>query len=168
LVNLHNTTKLIAVCDKTGHTTQVLKKILNFCGRDGIRVSSAAEPAEPTLHPMVLLFCDAVKVPDADRFSICVANYDIAARPELQGLQLVTFSVESDSADFTARNIHRTQDGCTAFEIVGVGVIGRVKLAGDSTKYVEAVLAAAAAAISSGIAFAEVLEALNHIEIEDE
>lgn len=168
LANLYNTSKLIAVCDKTGHTTQVLKKMLHFCGRDSIRVLPASAPADPALYPAVLLFCDAVKIPDADRFSACVANYNIAARPELQGLNPVTFSVESDSADFTARNIRRTQDDCTAFEIVGVGVIGRVRLAGDSTRYVETVLAAAAAAISAGIAFAEVLEALNHIEIEDE
>lgn len=146
----------------------MLKKILAFCGRGSIRVVPAGEPAEPGFHPAVLLLCDATKIPDAERFPVCVAGYGIAAQPELQGLRPVTFSAESDSADFTARNIHRTKDGFTAFEIVGVGVIGRVRLAGDSTRYIEAVLAAAAAAISCGIAFAEVLEALNHIAIEDE
>ncbi|HEX3039023.1 MAG TPA: hypothetical protein VHP54_01845 [Caproiciproducens sp.] len=168
MANLHHTAKVIAVYDKNGYTTQVLKKILAFCGRGNCRVAPAGEPTEPGVHPAVLLLCDAVKAADADRFPVCVAGYDIAARPELQGLRPVTFSAESDSADFTARNIRRTQDGFTAFEIVGVGVIGRVRLAGDSVPYVGAVLAAAAAAISCGIAFAEVLEALNHIEIEEE
>ncbi len=168
MANLHNAAKLIAVCDKNGYTTQVLKKIFAYCGRGNCRVAPAGEPAEPESHPAVLLLCDTVKVPGAEQFPVCVAGYGIAARPELQGLRPVTFSAESDSADFTARNIRRTQDGFTAFEIVGVGVIGRVKLAGDSKRYVEAVLAAAAAAISGGIAFAEVLEALNRIEIEEE
>jgi hypothetical protein len=167
MANFHHAVKLIAVCDKSGYTTVVLKNILTLCGRSSYRVAPAGEPIGQEVQPAVLLFCDAEKVDYAERFSSCVAGYEIAGLPELEGLHPLTYSIASDSADFTARNIRRTADGFAAFEIVGVGVIGRVKLAAGCEKSVSTALAAAAAAIACGIPFAEVLEALNHIKIEE-
>ncbi len=46
-------------------------------------------------------------------------------------------------------------------------MIGRVRLAADSMDAVNSALAAAAAAIACGIPFAEVLDALNNIQIRD-
>jgi hypothetical protein len=167
MANIHYTAKRIAVCDKSGHTIAVLKDILALCGHSGFEVLPAEEPIGQDVQPLVLLFCDAEKIVDAPRFSTCVTDYELAARPELDGLHPLTYSITSNNADFTARNIRRTQDGFAAFEIVGVGIIGRVKLAAGCEQSVSTALAAAAACIACGIPFAEVLEALNHIKIED-
>jgi UDP-N-acetylmuramyl pentapeptide synthase len=165
--NFHSASKLIAVYDKIGHTTEVLKNILILCGRGSYTVASAEEPVGQNVEPMVLLFCNIEKVKNTQQFFTCVADYEFAGSPELDGLHPLTYSTVSDRADFTARNIRQTQDGFTAFEIVGTGVIGRVKLPAGCEQSVDTVLAAAAAAISCGISFAEVLEALNHLESKD-
>lgn len=167
MANFHPAEKLIAVSDKNGHTIAVLKNILTLCGRSSYHVAPAGGQLPPGVQPAVLLLCDAVKAGDAGQFSVCVAGYEFAALPELSAFHPLTYSVKSDSADFTARNIRQTQDGFTAFEIVGVGVIGRVKLAVRTPDSIETVLAAAAAAIACGIPFAEVLEAVNNMQIED-
>jgi hypothetical protein len=51
----HAAVKLIAVSDKSGHTTEVLKKILKFCGRGNYHVTPADSPFEPVLQPVVIL-----------------------------------------------------------------------------------------------------------------
>ena len=162
----HAAAKLIAVCDKSGHTTEVLKKILKICGRDNYHVMPADAPFEPALQPAVLLYYDVLTVGEACRFPLCVARYESAGLPQLQGLKPRTFSVENNRADFTACNIRRVES-LIQFEIVGVGVIGRVKLPCKYEPSVEILLAAAAAAISCGVPFAEVLEALNHFEAQE-
>ena len=66
----------------------------------------------------------------------CIA--DIKLQPEIagNGAHLVTFSDSSDSADFTARNIRVVGGDAVAFEIVGIGLIGRVRLNGTSERSV--------------------------------
>ncbi len=167
MANFHPAVKLIAVSEKSGYTIAVLKDILARCGRSCYRVVSVEEQLPPDASLAVLLLCSAAVPDDADRYSVCVAAYEFAAQPELAVLHPLTYSVKSDSADFTARNIRQTQDGFTAFEIVGVGVIGRVKLAARTEGAVCAALSAAAASIACGIPFAEVLDALNNMKIED-
>ena len=130
-------------------------------------VAAAGEPVSQDTQPMVLLLCDSKEAEYAKNFSICVADYELAALPALEGLKLLTYSTTSNSADFTARNIRQTPEGFTAFEIIGVGVIGRVKLVAGSEESIGCALAAAAAAIACGIPFAEVLDALNNIQIDD-
>lgn len=167
MANFHPAAKLIAVSDKRGYTIAVLKEILAWCGRANYLVVPAGEPVPQNVQPAVLLLCDAVKVADVGRFSACVAGYEFAAVPELAAVHPLTYSLKSDMADFTARNIRQTPDGYAAFEIVGVGVIGRIKLAAHTEDSIGAALAAAAASIACGIPFAEVLDALNNIKIED-
>ncbi len=159
--------KQIAVSDKNGHTISVLKNILALCGRENYVVAAAGEPVLQDTQPMALLLCDSKGAKCAKNFSFCVADYELAALPALTGLKLITYSTASNNADFTARNIRQTPDGFTAFEIIGVGVIGRVKLVVNSMESIGCALAATAAAIACGIPFAEVLDALNNIEIYD-
>ena len=78
--------------------------------------------------------------------------------------QCKTYSSKTDLADFTARNIRFTTAGFVAFEIVGVGIIGRVKLNTRDSGAVDDALAASAAAVATGIPFADVLKALNSID----
>ncbi len=58
-------------------------------------------------------------------------NYDLPVKLDTKKLdkcRVLTYSTSSDNADFTARNAHCIQEFGCAFEIVGVGVIGRIKL----------------------------------------
>lgn len=162
-----HTKKQIAVSDKNGHTISVLKNIIALSGRENYVVAAAYEPISQEAQPVVLLLCDSKDAQCAKNFPVCVADYELAALPELAGLTLITYSTTSDSADFTARNIRQTPDGFTAFEIIGVGVIGRVKLRGKGSESIDCALASTAAAIACGIPFAEVLDALNRIEMDD-
>ncbi len=162
----HAAAKLIAVCDKSGHTTEVLKKLLKICGRNSYHVLPANAPFEPVLQPAVLLYYDVLAAADACRFPLCVARYESAGDSQLQGLNPLTFSMENNYADFTACNIRRVEN-LIQFEIVGIGVIGRVRLPCEYESWVEIFLAAAAAAISCGVPFAEVMEALNHFEVQE-
>lgn len=155
--------KQIVVSDENGHIISVLKNILALSGRDNYVVAAVGEPIQPNTQPVVLLLCNSKQVECAKNFPVCVVDYDLAAQPSLAGLKLLTYSTTSDSADFTARNIRRTPEGFIAFEMIGVGVIGRVKLGTGGGESINCVLAAAAAAIACGIPFAEVLDALNKV-----
>ena len=162
-----HTKKQIAVSDKNGHTISVLKNIIALSGRENYVVAAAGEPIPQDAQLVVLLLCDPKDVECAKNAPVCVTDYELAALPALVGLNLITYSTTSDSADFTARNIRQTPDGFTAFEMIGVGVIGRVKLCGGGGESINCALASTAAAIACGIPFAEVLDALNRIEMDD-
>lgn len=155
--------KMIAVCEKNGHTITILQSILSACGR--CRAALLGELPAGQFRPAVLLLCEPSGAAQAERFEACVADYDFAAMPQVAAHHPLTYSVGNDSADFTARNVRRTQDGFTTFEMVGVGVIGRVRLAGGEENRVREALAAAAAAVACGIPLAEVLRALNSVKI---
>jgi hypothetical protein len=163
--SLSHAKKRIAVSDKNGHTISILKDILDYCDRQIGVTDAVGEQFSQNEKPMLLLLCGEEQADKAKNFEICVTDYELAALPALNGLNPLTFSTASDSADFTARNIRQTADGLTAFEIIGVGVIGRVKLA--DRQAVTPALAAAAAAIACGVPFAEVMDALNHINEHD-
>ena len=73
--------------------------------------------------------------------------------------QKVTFSLQDDSADYTARNVRCRPDGVD-FECVGVGVIGRIRLATPGRFSAYNALAAAACASALGVPFDTVKTAL--------
>ena len=99
-------------------------------------------------------------------FTLCrtgVVNMDDPWSGKLtEGLdcRLVTYSSGNDEADYTARNIRGRADGVD-FELVGTGVIGRVRLGipGDFSVY--NALAAASCALTLGMPFAKVVDALS-------
>lgn len=73
--------------------------------------------------------------------------------------QTVTFSLQDDSADYTARNVRCRPDGVD-FECVGVGIIGRIRLATPGRFSAYNALAAAACASALGISFDTIKTAL--------
>ncbi|MDD4807453.1 MULTISPECIES: hypothetical protein [Caproicibacterium] len=93
-------------------------------------------------------------------FQRCLASYPLREDPRLHSVQLFTYSLESDSADYNARGLHVTPQGYTAFEIVGVGCIGRVRLKSLAEGEEERILAAVAAAVVCGAPLAKVLSCL--------
>lgn len=70
-----------------------------------------------------------------------------------------TYSAADDSAAYTARNIRQRPDGVD-FELVGTGVIGRVRLHTPGLFSVYNALAAATCALTLGMPFDEVVAAL--------
>lgn len=156
--------KLIAVSDKSGHTIPILKEIFHRCGRTHFRIAPAGEPLGADEQPAVFLLCDSEPHAEAKEFARLVAEYESAREAIPPEHRPVTYSVRSDGADFTARGLRLTGEGQIAFEIVGVGVIGRVRLLTDREFWAEPALAAAAASIAAGVPFADALEALNNME----
>lgn len=101
-------------------------------------------------------------------FSVCVMNYDLPVKldtKELDKCRVLTYSTSSDNADFTARNAHCIQEFGCAFEIVGVGVIGRIKLRTAEPDDVKTALLGASVCLACGIPFADVLTALNMLAV---
>lgn len=98
-------------------------------------------------------------------FSLCrwgIINIDSPWADRLtQGLTcpIDTYSVGNDKADYTAREIRQRPDGVD-FQLVGTGVIGRVKLPIPGEFSVYNALAAAACALRLGLPFDRVVEAL--------
>lgn len=101
-------------------------------------------------------------------FSLCrcgIINIDSPWSEQLmQGLScpLVTYSAGNDAADYTAREIRQRPDGVD-FQLVGIGVIGRVKLRIPGEFSVYNALAAAACALRLGFPFDKVVEALSAV-----
>ncbi len=75
------------------------------------------------------------------------------------GGEVFTYSAKSDTASYTARNIRTRADGVD-FELVGDGCIGRVKLPIPGQFSVYNAMASAVCALSLGLPFDTVLEAL--------
>lgn len=71
----------------------------------------------------------------------------------------VTYSVKTDSSDYTAKNIHMKESG-VEYELVGRGVIGRVCFRQSGAFSVYSSMGAAVCAAECGIPFRQVIEAL--------
>lgn len=97
----------------------------------------------------------------AARYKNLVLPYEIIAElPEQMPCRLYSYSVHSDSAGLTARNI-RTFETRTLFEIVGIGVIGRVRYSRCGEAEIGQILAAASAATACSFPFACILDGIN-------
>lgn len=74
-----------------------------------------------------------------------------------------TYSVKDDAADYTAREIRQRPDG-VEFQLVGIGVIGRVKLGIPGLFSVYNAMAAAVCALRLGLPFEQVTQALSTVK----
>lgn len=156
--------KQIVVLEKSGYTIEVLRQILRSCRKENYTAVGAGETVPQGTPSSILLACGPECPVEAEGYGACVADYESAFPPGFAGFgRLTTYSVDRDGADFTAKNIRSAQDGSTAFEIVGSGIIGRVRL-GAGMPGIRCALAAASAALAAGIPFADVLRALNEIQ----
>ncbi len=77
---------------------------------------------------------------------------------------IVTYSAEDRQADYVAYNLRQRPDGVD-FELLATGLIGRVKLKTPGRFSAYNALAAAACALSLGVAFDDVVEALREAAI---
>lgn len=157
--------KIITISGGNERKAYFLKQILMHTGRDAFAVASAETVREQGKQASVLLTEEPEKFSGSKLFSVCVTCF----RPENKGAALsfqkvITYSTVSNDADFTARNVRTLPEGGIAFEIVGVGIIGRVRLKTKNAEDVQDALAATTAAIAAGIPLAEILEVLNRLE----
>ncbi len=101
--------------------------------------------------------------------AVCVMDYDLAQQTDVgnaEHTRILTYSAYNDCADFTARNVHCMAEFGCAFEIVGVGVIGRIKLRTADAQDVQTALLGASVCLACGVPFAEVLASLNLLAVE--
>ena len=94
---------------------------------------------------------------------IAVINADDPYAAQMrQGLDIpvLTFSAQDDAADYVARNIKGRPDGVD-FELLGTGVIGRVRLCTPGRFSVYNAMGVAACALAIGIPFETVIAALS-------
>lgn len=104
----------------------------------------------------------AAKAKLFSRCNVAVLNKDDAwyqTMCEAASCQKVTFSLQDDSADYTARNVRCRPDGVD-FECVGMGVIGRIRLATPGRFSAYNALAAATSAAALGVSFDVIKTAL--------
>ena len=93
---------------------------------------------------------------------IAILNIDDEAGPFMardSGALPVTYSLSRDNADYTAKNIALRADG-VAYELVGRGIIGRVRFGVPGAFSVYNSLAAACTALELGLALPQVLQVL--------
>jgi hypothetical protein len=160
MIKMKQARKIIAVSNGAERATYFLGKILkrNVNNVTVIDVQKAEERGDTVT---VLLASESQKISLPALFSVCVMKFE-PEKPKPFGFRSVfTYSTRWDGADFTARNIRILPDGTTVFEMVGIGIIGRVRLEHAQKGDVEASLAAAAAAMAAGVPFAGILDALN-------
>lgn len=160
--------KIIAVYEKEGHSSAVLRSLLNLCGRGGSFSVLSQDDTPPQCPPSVCLLCTEAKreaLPPGR--PVCAVEYGLVSGLDPAAFsQIITYSMTEDGADFTVRNIRTARDGSVAFEMVGIGIIGRVRLRSEDPVDAFSSLAAFAAAVGAGVPFADALEALNQIDFE--
>lgn len=112
----------------------------------------------------ILMLCDVDKV-DIDlikRFKNIVFPYLIKEDFNIEGKNMLSYSMNSNEADLIAKNVNPQEDK-TVFELLGTGIIGRVKLSRSSGVSVELVLAVSSALVAVGVPLASVLNVINQI-----
>lgn len=156
--------KGIIIDEEGDRVCRFLRGILHFCERENYRLFRAGETLPPEAHPAVFLSCRPGNGAVPGGCPVLVTDFDLAGGFSPGSFeQVITYSMEHNGADFTVRNIRETKDGFLAFEIVGIGIIGRVRLSSREKSDARAALAASTAAIGAGIPIADALEALNHL-----
>ncbi len=87
-------------------------------------------------------------------------NKDRNENPPESGIQVIQYSHDEDCADLVAKNIVEA-DEYTSFELLGTGIIGRIKLHKGSGLTVEAALALSGALLAAGISLSDVTNGLS-------
>ena len=87
-------------------------------------------------------------------------NKDRKKRLPGDGAQVIEYSHDEDCAALVAKNIVEA-DEYTSFELLGTGIIGRIKLHKGSCLTVEAALALSGALLSAGISLSDVTNGLS-------
>lgn len=137
----------------------------NICDFVVFTIEAFEEPLPDMFVPEIALFLDDVKTVDEKYISLfknVILPYEQKRMMPKDNKSLLYYSVTNDSADLIAKNINPQQD-VTVFELLGTGVIGRVRLPKKSGFSVELVLSVSSALIAMGIPLAAVLNGMNKL-----
>lgn len=183
--------RLIAVCGETANEAAVLlTKILRSTGfiasflnqedsewKDALKTASKVcdfiilnasvikeDISEEFNLEIILVLCDAdeVDMELVKKFKKIVLPYSMCEKFSVKERNMLFYSMNNNEADLIAKNIN-PQDNRTVFELLGTGVIGRVKLSKSSGFSVELVLAVSSALVAIGVPLAAVLDVINQI-----
>lgn len=91
-----------------------------------------------------------------------ILPYSFSENLSIKEKNVLFYSINSNEADLIAKNIN-PQDDKTVFELLGTGVIGRVKLSKSSQLSVELVLAVSSTLVAMGVPLAVVLNVINQL-----
>ena len=171
--------RLIAVLGETAEqATMLLTKILRSAGfivstlnqeehscKDALMTASKiCDFLKDFNLETILVLCDAEEV-NADfieKFNNIVLPYSFSENLSIKEKNVLFYSINSNEADLIAKNIN-PQDDKTVFELLGTGVIGRVKLSKSSQLSVELVLAVSSTLVAMGVPLAVVLNVINQL-----
>lgn len=112
----------------------------------------------------VLVLCDTDKIDIKllKGFKNIVLPYSLSEEVTSKEKNMLFYSMNNNEADLIAKNINPQEDR-TVFELLGTGVIGRVKLSKSSGLSVELVLAVSSALVAMGVPLAAVLNVINQL-----
>lgn len=112
----------------------------------------------------ILVLCDTDKTDKEfiEKFKNIVLPYLLEENLNIKGKNILSYSVNSNEADLIAKNINPQEDKIV-FELLGTGIIGRVKLSRSSGFSVELVLAVSSALVAMGVPLAAVLNVINQL-----
>ncbi len=112
----------------------------------------------------VLVLCDVDKIDIKlfKGFKNIVLPYSLSEKLTSKEKNMLFYSMNNNEADLIAKNINPQEDR-TVFELLGTGVIGRVKLSKSSGLSVELVLAVSSALVAMGVPLAAVLNVINQL-----
>ncbi len=108
----------------------------------------------------------AVKTRLFSRCACAVVNADDAAAEQVLAAcrcPTITYAAHTDRSDYTAKNLRLRSDGVD-FELVGDGVIGRVRLKIPGEFSVYNAMAAGSCALALGLPFAAVVDAMSALK----
>lgn len=111
---------------------------------------------------LVLCGAEGVDIRLLSEFKNIVLPYSLSKSVNIKEKKLLSYSMDNNEADLIAKNINPQGDK-TMFELLGTGVIGRVKLSNSSGFSAELVLAVSSALIAMGIPLASVLDVVNRL-----
>ena len=161
--------KVIAVADDLmgqdpGEITlTVLREIVSHCGLDDrylVIPESQLDSVSDRWVPYALVTDGLPAEAEAASYSVCASDRAGGVLPEAV-CHHTTYSLEDDRADFVAKNLRNFQGHGFTFDLVGLGIIGRIHLLAGDDQTLRSTLIAASAALSCGISFADVVEVLN-------
>ncbi|MDP4119431.1 MAG: hypothetical protein Q8876_00020 [Bacillota bacterium] len=131
---------------------------------DGFIVTCGENAKIPEdIYDKTLVIIDSSKsdyMSDLHKYDKAVIPFNREALPE--NVEVIKYAVSEIEADLTAKNIQELSD-VLKFEILGTGIIGRIRIPRDSRLTVDTTLAIAGALLISGVSMSDMIDGINAI-----
>lgn len=139
---------------------EMFKGILKRSGFDNeLEVTSKELPFGEYDKKILAITDKTAKIKQDTHFDAVIYPYNVE-KTQFKSDLLISYDNENDKADITAKNI-RTVDGTVVFELLGTGIIGRLRVKNDGEDTVNKALISAGIMLCSGIPLREVVKAVS-------